>query len=124
MDIHIEIVSETLHWPESFDSESGGVVRFSGIVRGEEVGRKIEGLVYEAYQPMAGKKMRQILQELCREHPFQKAVVLHRVGFVPVGEAAIIVEVQAAHRGEAFAVAAQFMDRLKKDVPIWKLEAK
>jgi molybdopterin synthase catalytic subunit len=64
------------------------------------------------------------LEDLCGEHPFQKAAVLHRVGFVPVGEVAILVEVQSAHRGEAFAVAAQFMDRLKKDVPIWKIEAK
>ena len=124
MDIHISILSGPLLWPENFDSRSGGVVRFSGIVRGEEAGKEIEGLVYEAYQPMAEKKIRQILEDLNSKHPFQKAAVLHRIGFVPVGEAAILVEVQSAHRGEAFAVAAEFMDRLKRDVPIWKSEVK
>lgn len=121
MEIHISLCSEVLHWPENFDSHSGGVVRFTGVVRGEEDGQSIDGLVYEAYRPMAEKKISQILEELNRKHPFHKATVLHRMGFVPVGEAAILIEVQAAHRGEAFAVTSEFMDRLKQDVPIWKV---
>jgi len=49
--------------------------------------------------------------------------VRHRLGEVRVGETAIVIEVLAAHRGEAFAIAAAFMDRLKQDVPIWKMRA-
>jgi molybdopterin molybdotransferase len=49
--------------------------------------------------------------------------VIHRIGVVPVGEAAIYVGIAGRHRAEAFALLGEFMDRLKKDVPIWKLRA-
>ena len=98
----------------------GAVARFDGIVRGLEDGRKIDGLRYEAYRPMAEKTMSDILAELGHIHPFDFARVHHRVGFVPVGEAAICMDVHTKHRAEAFAILQAFMDRLKKDVPIWK----
>ncbi|MFA7342946.1 MAG: molybdenum cofactor biosynthesis protein MoaE [Terrimicrobiaceae bacterium] len=99
---------------------AGAVARFDGVVRGIENGAAISGLEYEAYISMAEKRTREILDELGREHPFLLARVHHRLGFVPVGEAAILVDVHSKHRAEAFAVAGKFMDRLKNDVPIWK----
>jgi molybdopterin synthase catalytic subunit len=39
---------------------------------------------------------------------------------VPVGEASIVVRIEAKHRAEAFGMLGEFMDRLKRDVPIWK----
>ena len=47
----------------------------------------------------------------------------HRLGIVPVGEAAIYVGVRSSHRSDGFHMLAEFMDELKKDVPIWKMEA-
>lgn len=101
----------------------GARVEFLGIVRDEENGCPIAALEYEAYQPMAEREIERLLHELGREHPCQRVQVLHRLGIVPVGEAAIIVRVLAAHRREAFALLARFMDRLKQDVPIWKCKA-
>jgi len=101
----------------------GAVVRFEGVVRGEENGVAIDGLHYEAYQPMAEQVMERILRELAAEHPCEQVIVQHRMGFVPVGEAAIIVEIQSKHRNEAFALLTHFMNRLKQDVPIWKKKA-
>jgi molybdopterin synthase catalytic subunit len=103
-------------------SESGAMVEFTGIVRGMEAEQKISALRYEAYQPMAENQMRQILNDLNAIHPCLRARVIHRTGVVPVGQAAIYVGVEAAHRAEAFAVATGFMNRLKQDVPIWKAE--
>jgi molybdopterin synthase catalytic subunit len=123
MKLRIECTRERLSLPEEFSSESGGVVRFTGIVRGEEAGQPIAGLEYEGYQPMAQDTMLRIFEELHSSHPIHSATVLHRLGFVPVGEAAIILEVSAAHREEAFQVAEAFMNRLKQDVPIWKIKA-
>lgn len=122
MQLTIQILSSPLYLPERLDSTSGGIVRFSGVVRQEEDSFDLSGLTYEAYQPMAEIQIRKILEELGQEHPFYEACVLHRIGFVPVGEAAIIVKVRATHRSEAFAVTQKFMDNLKKDVPIWKVE--
>jgi len=101
----------------------GAVATFEGIVREMEGEEKITGLTYEAYQPMAERVMRDILESLCCEHPFEVAKVHHRIGFVPVGEVAIRMEVHSKHRAEAFAVLQKFMDHLKQEVPIWKTGA-
>jgi molybdopterin molybdotransferase len=123
MKIEVSIAEGPAVLSPSPEPGCGAVARFDGVVRGEESGRPIAGLRYEAYRPMAEEVMRRILAEIAREHPFALARVCHRIGFVPVGEAAIRVEIQSAHRAEAFAAMAGFMDRLKRDVPIWKVEA-
>jgi molybdopterin molybdotransferase len=102
---------------------TGAWVEFRGMVRGEEEGAAIRGLEYEAYERMAVPLMRRIAEELGQVHPCQAVRIVHRLGVVPVGAAAIHVGVAAKHRGEAFAMLAGFMDRLKQDVPIWKCRA-
>jgi len=101
----------------------GAWVEFRGLVRGEEADAPIAALEYEAYRPMAEQQMQRILGELARDCPGLAARVIHRVGVVPVGEAAIYVGIAGRHRAEAFALLARFMDRLKQDVPIWKVRA-
>ncbi|MFH1496937.1 MAG: molybdenum cofactor biosynthesis protein MoaE [Verrucomicrobiota bacterium] len=101
---------------------TGAVATFLGTIRAEENGATIGGLHYEAYQPMAEAVMRDILGQLAIAHPCRTVFVQHRTGPVRVGEAAIYIEAHAAHRAEAFALLAGFMDRLKQDVPIWKTD--
>ena len=103
--------------------EAGAVVRFEGRVRANEQGRAIRALVYEAYQPMAERQIEKILRALDAQHPCLSVRVRHRLGEVPVGEIAIVIETLAVHRAEAFALTSAFMDRLKQDVPIWKMKA-
>ena len=98
----------------------GAVVEFAGVVRGEEDGAEISGLHYEAYEPMARAQIESILAELAVRHPCESVEVLHRTGHVPAGEAAILVRIEAKHRGEAFRMLEEFMIRLKQEVPIWK----
>lgn len=101
---------------------AGALAEFRGIVRGEEGGRPIGGLVYEAYQPMAERTMERILDEISVRHPCIAVTVRHRIGCVRVGECAIYIGVASRHRAEAFALLTTFMDRLKQDVPIWKTD--
>jgi molybdopterin molybdotransferase len=101
----------------------GAWLEFRGVVRGEENGQTIRALEYEAYPEMAGREIRRLLQEISARHPCHAAKVIHRVGVIPVGETAIYVGVASPHRGEAIALLAEFMDRLKQDVPIWKRRA-
>ena len=102
---------------------AGAWLEFRGIVRGEESGRQIVALQYEAYPKMAEREIRRLLEALAAKHPCLAARVIHRVGDIPVGETAIYIGVAGRHRGEAFALLAEFMDRLKRDVPIWKRRA-
>jgi molybdopterin synthase catalytic subunit len=98
----------------------GAWVEFRGVVRGEEKGRPIAALEYEAYSPMAEREMHRIIEEMAGRQPCLFARVIHRLGIIPVGEAAIYVGIAGMHRAEAFALLTGFMDRLKQDVPIWK----
>jgi molybdopterin molybdotransferase len=98
----------------------GAWLEFRGVVRDEEGGRKISALEYEAYSPMAEIELRRILESLAKKFPCFATKIIHRTGIIPVGETAIYVGIASAHRGEAIAALAEFMDKLKQDVPIWK----
>jgi molybdopterin synthase catalytic subunit len=122
MKIHIEITREALR-ARGAASEVGGVgavVEFAGVVRGEEDGAAIAALDYEAYEKMAWSEMEKIARDLAGQFPCDSIEVIHRIGRVPVGEASIVVRIEAKHRAEAFGMLGEFMDRMKRDVPIWK----
>lgn len=108
---------------EYLDVGMGALASFTGIVRPEEDTRTITALEYEAYQPMAENIIRRIIEEIATQHPCQFVGVTHRIGTIPVGQAAIHIVASATHRAEAFHMLSQFMDRLKQDVPIWKTRA-
>jgi len=123
MEIEIQItdqpIAENILSPGQPGTD-GAWLEFRGKVRGEENGQAIRALEYEAYSEMAGREIRRLLQGISARHPCHAAKVIHRMGVIPVGEAAIYVGVAAPHRGEAIALLAEFMDQLKRDVPIWK----
>jgi molybdopterin synthase catalytic subunit len=123
MKIDIALQNEPLDLPDATTDGAGAVVRFEGRVRAEEKGAVIDALDYEAYLPMAQAGMEKLARELGASHGCLAVRVRHRLGRVPVGEAAILVEVCARHRGEAFAFVTEFMNRVKQDVPIWKAVA-
>lgn len=102
------------------DTWTGAVVEFAGVVRGVEDGSAIAALDYDAYEPMARREMERIAGELSERYPCHSLEVTHRIGHVPVGQASILVRIEAKHRAEAFEMLEEFMNRLKRDVPIWK----
>lgn len=114
---HAPIVLPLLALPSR---EVGACVEFSGIVRETENDRALAGLHYEAYESMARIQLARIFAELHAAHPCAAVTFIHRLGWVPVGEASLFVRVLAAHRGEALRFLAEALDRMKADVPIWK----
>jgi molybdopterin synthase catalytic subunit len=123
MDIEIEFTQGPISIPpRPFSSrETGAAVEFHGIVREKEGDSRLEGLGYEAYEPMARSEFGRICTALEREHPVQAALIIHRLGFVPVGEASLYVRIESKHRGPALAFCGALIDRMKEEVPIWKL---
>jgi molybdopterin synthase catalytic subunit len=101
--------------------ETGAQVDFQGIVRGSEDGKPIDGLHYEAHEPMAISLLEKIVSDLAPLHPCDELWIIHRLGFVPVGEAALFVRVRSRHRKAALHMTDELIDRIKKDVPIWKM---
>ena len=99
----------------------GGVVTFTGMVRGETRGRRVLRLEYEAYRPMAERALARIGAEVGAAQGAVLAVV-HRLGVLAPGEAAVVIAAAARHRTPAFRACQEYLERLKQDVPIWKRE--
>ena len=102
--------------------ERGGLVTFTGTVRSETRGRKVRALSYEAYPGMAERAMEAIGREIESRWPGSRAAIVHRVGTLVPGDAAVVIAVSAPHRAAAFEGCRHAIERLKADVPIWKKE--
>jgi molybdopterin synthase catalytic subunit len=101
---------------------AGAVCLFVGTVRDWNEGRPVTRLEYEAYGPMAVAEMRRIADELTKEINGVRLAVLHRVGALGVGEAAVVCAASAPHRDDAYRACRALIDRVKDRVPIWKRE--
>ncbi len=101
-------------------AETGAIVDFLGVVRATEETAQIAGLRYEAHREMAEYQLRRVADECLQQFDVQRLLVHHRIGFVAVGEASLLVRVGSEHRGAAFSASAWIVDELKRRVPIWK----
>jgi molybdopterin synthase catalytic subunit len=103
-------------------SEDGAVVVFEGVVRNHSRGRATLRLEYEAYEPMAIRKLEEIGREAKQKFTIDRIGMIHRLGRLEIGETSVAIVVTAEHRGAAFAACQYAIDRLKQVVPIWKKE--
>jgi molybdopterin synthase catalytic subunit len=70
---------------------------------------------------MAERALAAIARDLETEHGATLAIV-HRVGLLAPGESAVVIAAAAPHRTPAFRACEEAIERLKKEVPIWKRE--
>ena len=120
-------VTETPLEPEKLVShvrkdETGAVVLFYGVVRNNNMGRRVDHLEYDAYPEMATQVMRDLAEEIRGRYPVTDIAIQHRTGRLEIGEASLLIAVSSPHRKEGFAAAAALVDRFKEVVPIWKKE--
>jgi molybdopterin converting factor subunit 1 len=102
--------------------EDGAVVIFEGVVRNNSQGRPTTYLEYECYEEMARARMKQIGCEISEQFAIGRIGMLHRLGRLEIGEASVAVVATAPHRKAAFDAAFEAINRLKREVPIWKKE--
>jgi molybdopterin synthase catalytic subunit len=113
---------------------AGAVVSFSGVVRNHDGGKPVQRLSYSAH-PTAHQVMADVVAALVAEQAAaggpasgpaggQRQPVriwaAHRIGMLEIGDPALVCAVSAAHRGQAFEVCSELVDRIKAQVPIWK----
>lgn len=103
-------------------AQDGAVVIFEGIVRDNSHGKKTLYLEYEAYEPMALRKMVEIGSEVKAKFSVDRVGMIHRLGKLEIGETSVAIMVTSAHRRAAFEACHYAIDRLKQIVPIWKKE--
>jgi len=109
---------------------TGAVCVFSGMVRGETNregdAHQTQNLEYEAYEPMALAKMRQVAAEIREQWPLVQGIaIVQRVGKLEVGQNTILIACSSGHRDQGCFEAARYgIDRLKEIVPVWKKEVR
>ena len=100
----------------------GAVATFLGLVRDHNQGRRVLYLVYEAYEPLAERALRRIVDEARERWPSAVLAVHHRTGRLAIGEASVAIAAASPHRADAFAACRYAIERVKQIVPIWKHE--
>ncbi|KAK2818493.1 hypothetical protein Q5P01_024054 [Channa striata] len=102
----------------------GAISLFIGTTREDEVGgRRVVGLEYEAYEPMAQSEFTKLCADIRERWPSVAHIcVHHRLGWVKVGEASVVMAISSPHRHEGHQAVQHCISQLKASIPIWKKE--
>lgn len=102
--------------------EAGAINSFIGTVREFTEGKRTLYLEYQAYIPMAEKKMAQIGAEIKEQWPNAETSIVHRIGKLDISDIAVVIAVSTPHRNDAYEASRYAIERIKEIVPIWKKE--
>lgn len=102
--------------------KAGATVVFIGTVRELTDGKRTLFLEYQAYVPMAERKLYEIGEEIKERWHDTEVAITHRIGRLEISEAAVVIAVSSPHRKEAYEANEYAIERIKKMVPIWKKE--
>jgi len=103
--------------------DCGAVSTFIGTTRVDEAEEaSVEYLEYEAYRPMADRKLEEIGAEIGERWDVRHVSIVHRLGRVDPGEPSVAIVVASPRRGPAFEASRYAIERIKEIVPIWKRE--
>jgi len=118
-----QVMNEVRRHPRS--RRAGAMATFVGIVREDPVessGSKVTYLEYEAFEEVAVQKLQELRDELAKREGVVDVSIHHVVDRLGVGEASLIIAVLGTHRRFVFSVLEEAVERVKKEVPIWKKE--
>lgn len=101
---------------------AGAVTTFTGHVREWTHGVRTLYLAYEAYIPMAERKLAQIGAEVEEKWPGTRVAITHRIGELHISDIAVVIAVSSPHRKAAYGANEYAIERIKEMVPIWKKE--
>ncbi len=124
--IDVKITKETLVLEKAIhlirSEENGAEISFSGVVRNNNLGRKVLFLEYEAYPDMAEKVLQKIGEDACKDYDISNIVLWHRTGHLEISEVSMVIAVSAPHRAAAFEACRDAVEKVKALAPVWKRE--
>jgi molybdopterin synthase catalytic subunit len=97
--------------------KAGAILTFIGTVRDEAF-----ALEFDIYEREAQQRLSSIVRDLKTTEGIVEAKIYHKSGRVKRGEDIVYIVVAAAHRQEGFKALRDAIERIKKEVPIWKKE--
>jgi molybdopterin synthase catalytic subunit len=118
-----QVMDEIRKQPES--RRAGAIAMFVGIVREDPVessSSKVRHLEYEAFEEVATQKLQELRDDLTRREGIVDVSIHHVVDRLGVGDVSLIIVVLGTRRRFVFPVLEEAVERVKKEVPIWKKE--
>ena len=100
----------------------GACTLFVGTVREVNEGREVTGIEYTAYDAMAEREMRAIVDEAATRFGTERIALEHRLGYLALGEASVAIAIAHPRRSPALDASRFVIEELKRRVPIWKRE--
>lgn len=102
---------------------NGAGALFVGVVRDFNQGRKVRGVSYDVFAPLAEQSFAEICQEAHQQWGEElRLFVVHGKGRLAVGGFSIVIAAGSPHRGEAFAACRYVIEEIKSRSPVWKQE--
>jgi len=96
---------------------------FLGQVRADSIeGKKVALIEYTCYEEMALEKMHEIREDIFSRYELVCAHVFHSLGMVTAGEISLFVFTSSVHRQQAMQACIEFVERIKKELPVWGKE--
>jgi len=125
--INVQVVETSLSISDAmnFGSQSGhgAMSCFVGVVRDTNLGRQVRGMEYDCFVPLCLKVFREIAIEATEKWgPSVTIFIVHRTGWLNIGEASVVLVAKTPHRDEAFRITRYLIEEIKVRAPIWKKE--
>jgi len=102
---------------------AGAVVSFTGAVRAEANGARVDHLWLDWYPGMTEASVAAIAEAAMLRFEVVALSIHHRCGRIDAGLPIVFVAAASAHRRAAFEAADYVMDRLKSEAAFWKRES-
>ena len=118
-----QVMDEIRRHPES--KRAGAMATFVGIVREDPVessSSKVRYLEYEAFEEVATQKLQELRDDLTKREGIVDVSIHHVVDRLVVGDESLIIAVIGTRRRFVFSVLEEAVERVKKEIPIWKKE--
>ena len=118
-----QVIGEVRRHPGA--SRAGALATFTGIVREDPVdapNSKVQYLVYETFEEVAIQKLRELRDDLANREGIVDISIHHVVDKLGVGEESLMIAILGSRRRFVFPILEEAVERVKKEVPIWKKE--
>ena len=124
--IFSEITERHLRLEELVDlvavgSSNGAVASFLGVVRDHHEGRRVVGVTYDGFKPLAEKTLAAIAREASEKFKSSVAVT-HRLGRLDLREPSLAIACASEHRAAAFDACRYVIEQVKVRLPVFKKE--
>jgi len=101
---------------------TGAFLVFVGVVRRENLGGQVSVLHYEDAGEISQREIERVAREVAEKYRLNFAAAYHYTGPRMPGDLTMIIAVAGESRKNTYPALEELVDRVKREVPLWKKE--